>query len=208
MITRSLFIIILAPAVLLALLTGCKRESRAFDVPPSATFSPESIPYQNALRPGPSSVITASALQPATLNRRIREPYAFEFSNNGQALSDGQRLYEGFNCVGCHAHGGGGMAPPLLDNKWFYGSDPQQVYTSILAGRPNGMPSFRGRIPDFQIWELAAYVRSLSGQANPNSASGREDHMSVQPPPNSIPPEKPITIPEPTTGPATRAVGP
>jgi len=64
------------------------------------------------------------------------------------------------------------------------------------------MPSFRGRIPDNQVWELVAYVRSLSGQANPNAAPGREDHMTAQPPPNSMPKEKPVLVPEPATGPS------
>jgi cytochrome c oxidase cbb3-type subunit 3 len=145
---------------------------------------------------------TKSTSQPVHLVRVLQEPYGSQYPQNAQALSDGQMLYEGFNCSGCHAHGGGGMGPPLLDNKWFYGSDPQQVYLSIVEGRPNGMPSFRGRIPDYQVWELTAYVRSLSGQANTNAAGGREDHMSAQPPPNSMPKEKPQTVPEPTTGPA------
>jgi cytochrome c oxidase cbb3-type subunit 3 len=120
-------------------------------------------------------------------------------------MSDGQSLYEYFNCVGCHAHGGGGIGPPLLDNKWFYGSEPGQVYMSIVQGRPNGMPSFRGRIPDYQVWELVAFVRSMSGQANPNAAPGREEHMQAPPPPNSMPKETPQTVPAPTTGPATGA---
>ena len=28
------------------------------------------------------------------------------------------------------------------------------------------MPSFRGRIPDAQVWQLVAYVRSMSGLAH------------------------------------------
>ncbi len=100
------------------------------------------------------------------------------------------------------------MGPPLLDNKWLYGSQPDQVYTTILEGRPNGMPSFRGRIPDYQIWEIVAYVRSLSGLANRQAASGRQDHMSVpELPPNSTPAPKPEVQPPPTTGPATRGAG-
>jgi len=145
--------------------------------------------------------MTIAASQPINLDSRVHEIYATIFPANAQALSDGQRLYEGFNCVGCHAHGGGGMGPPLLDNKWFYGSDPEQVYQSILQGRPNGMPSFRGRLPDYQAWEIVAYVRSLSGHASPNASSGREDHMKTEPPPNSMPPQTPQTAPEPTTGP-------
>ena len=39
-----------------------------------------------------------------------------------------------------------------------------QHLATIVEGRPNGMPSFGGRIPDEQVWQLVAYVRSMSGQ--------------------------------------------
>ena len=55
------------------------------------------------------------------------------------------------------------MGPPLMDDEWIYGSEPQNIYATIVEGRPNGMPSFRGKIPDQQVWELVAYVRSMSG---------------------------------------------
>src|SRR5581483_11928376 len=105
------------------------------------------------------------------------------------------------NCVGCHAHGGGGMGPPLMDQKWIYGSEPEQVYATIMEGRPNGMPSFRGKIPDDQVWKLVAYVRSLSGQTSKTAATGRNDEMRTKPPENSTPTEKPKDNPGvPTSG--------
>ena len=180
---------------------SCKREERSFRVPPPAAELSETFSANNRVRPGPDAPQTPSTSQPVSLARVISEPYGQDFPNNAQALSDGQLLYEAYNCAGCHAHGGGGMGPPLLDNKWFYGAAPPQVYQSIVQGRANGMPSFRGRIPDYQVWELVAYVRSLSGQANPQAAGGREDHMSAQPPPNSKPKEQPVQVPQPTTGP-------
>ena len=121
-------------------------------------------------------------------------------------MSNGQQLYEFYNCVGCHAHGGGGIGPPLLDNKWFYGNEPEHVFTSIVEGRPNGMPSFRGRIQEDQVWQLVAYVRSMSGQSNKVAAPAREDHMRSPKPSNSTPAEPPETVPEPTTMPAGTAV--
>jgi len=194
-----------ASCVATALLGGaasCKREQRSFRVPPPAAQLSEAVPSNDPLRPGPVMQATDSTTVAVSMSRLTSEPYGNQFLNNAQAQSDGQTLYEAMNCSGCHAHGGGGMGPPLLDNKWFYGSAPAEVYTSIMEGRPNGMPSFRGRIPDFQVWEIAAYVLSLSGQANPNAASGREDHMAAQPPPNSKPKETPTTVPEPATLPA------
>ena len=64
------------------------------------------------------------------------------YEENAFALSEGKRLYSAFNCVGCHAHGGGGMGPALIDDKWIYGHEPGQIFATIVEGRPNGMPSF------------------------------------------------------------------
>ena len=65
------------------------------------------------------------------------------------------------------------MGPPLMDQDWIYGSAPANIVATILEGRPNGMPSFRGKIPDNQVWQLAAYVRSMSGQLAKDVSPGR-----------------------------------
>jgi cytochrome c oxidase cbb3-type subunit 3 len=154
----------LLPAALL--LASCKREERGFRVdPPSASRI-------NTKR--------VSDLQPGA--PAAHAPVKNEYEQNGPAISDGKRLYEWFNCVGCHAHGGGGMGPPLMDDEWIYGSDPDQVFATIVEGRPNGMPSFRDKIPDYQVWQLVAFVRSLSGQVPKDAANGRDDDMSVKKP--------------------------
>jgi cytochrome c oxidase cbb3-type subunit III len=196
---------ILTAACGLALLpTGCKREQRSFHVPPSAAAAPSNVPAINPfVRPGPAGapLPNSPTTGPSPLPVLATEPYADLYPKNAQALSDGNTLYEFYNCVGCHAHGGGGMGPPLLDPKWFYGGQPQQLYASIVEGRPNGMPSYRGRIPDYQVWEIVAYVRSLSGNASPQAAPGREEHMHGAPPPNSTPKQPPQTVAPPATGP-------
>jgi len=77
------------------------------------------------------------------------------------------------------------MGPPLMDQDWIYGSAPANIVATILEGRPNGMPSFRGKIPDNQVWEIAAYVRSMSGQLAKDVSPGRVDHMMAKPPESS-----------------------
>ena len=77
-------------------------------------------------------------------------------------LAEGKRLYNQFNCSGCHAAGGGAIGPPLMDDLWIYGSTPANIYWTIVEGRPQGMPAFGGKIVDKQIWQIVAYVRSLS----------------------------------------------
>jgi cytochrome c oxidase cbb3-type subunit 3 len=97
-------------------------------------------------------------------------------------MSEGKRLYAQYNCAGCHAQGGGAIGPALMDDEWRYGFDPADIYSSIVGGRPNGMPSFRGKIPDAQVWQLVAYVQSMSGQTPIDASPGRSDHMYARPP--------------------------
>jgi cytochrome c oxidase cbb3-type subunit 3 len=40
------------------------------------------------------------------------------------------------------------------------------------------MPAFAGRMPEDQAWQLAAYVRSMSGQLRTDVAPGRSDGFS------------------------------
>jgi len=94
-------------------------------------------------------------------------------------VSEGKRLYHNFNCVACHANGGGDIGPALMDDKWLYGAEPRNIYADIVEGRPNGMPSFRGKIPDAQVWQIVAYVRSMSGQVPSPMRSGRDDDMQA-----------------------------
>ncbi|MER8424662.1 c-type cytochrome [Mesorhizobium sp. M1403] len=109
------------------------------------------------------------------------------FEANAFHLSEGKRLFNWFNCSGCHANGGGGMGPALMDQKWIYGGSIESIHATIRDGRPNGMPSFRDKIPDDQIWELAAFVRSLSGNAPSSAAPGRDDDMMPHPSENRLP---------------------
>jgi cytochrome c oxidase cbb3-type subunit 3 len=97
-------------------------------------------------------------------------------------VSQGKMLFKWFNCVGCHAQGGGSIGPALMDDKWIYGKKPEEIFATIMEGRPNGMPSFRGRIPEAQAWELVAYVRSMSGLLSTNVAPNRDEGMMGAPP--------------------------
>ena len=43
-----------------------------------------------------------------------------------------------------------------------YGREPENIYLTILQGRPKGMPAWGGMLPDQVIWDLVAYIRSIS----------------------------------------------
>ncbi len=49
-----------------------------------------------------------------------------------------------------------------MDDEWIYGGRLEQIHQTLVEGRPNGMPAWGGKIPDEQLWQIAAYVRSMS----------------------------------------------
>ena len=79
-----------------------------------------------------------------------------------ETLAQGRTLYNQYNCAGCHAAGGGAIGPALIDDEWIYGDGLDNIFFTIVEGRPQGMPAFRGRIPDGQIRTIAQYVRSMA----------------------------------------------
>lgn len=160
----------LAALAALALAAGCPREDR--NNKPKAPAS--SLPQTTRL----------TSFQPGvpTEHPDVENPY----EKNAPALSEGKTLYESMNCKSCHSAGGGDIGPPFKDDTWIYGGRSDQVYASILQGRPNGMPSFAGKVTDDQAWKLTAYVRSMSGQAPSGAAPGRDDHMRAGPPEQSV----------------------
>ena len=174
--------IVLAVVCTLALV-ACEREARRFTEP-----APTSAPAE-ATRGSAIQVGGAKPPPPST------NPY----EENAYAVSQGQRLFSAFNCVGCHSHGGGGSGPALMDDKWIYGHEAANVYASIVQGRPNGMPSFAGKIPEAQVWQIVAYVRSLSGQLGSATAPSRPDAMKAAEAPNARDPQTPrqVSVPAP-----------
>jgi cytochrome c oxidase cbb3-type subunit 3 len=151
---------------------GCERERRRIQEP-AAMNTPVKGPIQNPeVYPGPVQP-EQSSLQP--------QPGGSPYENNAFLVASGQQLYQDMNCVGCHADGGGGMGPALMDVDWIYGSDPKSIYETIVEGRPNGMPSYAGKLTAYQVWQLVAYVRSMSGMLRKDVSPGRTDHMEVKP---------------------------
>ena len=152
-----------AVAVLLMLMS-CKREERLFDPGPNASQLANGV-HTTIIQAG------GQPYQPSTTTNYEQSAYA---------VAEGKRLFSAYNCAGCHGVGGGGaIGPPLSDAEWIYGSSPEQIYSTIVQGRGNGMPAFGGKLPDYQVRELAAYVRSLSGQLASSVAPSRSDHMPI-----------------------------
>ena len=153
---------------------ACEREERRFSEVAPMSSRPQP-PTKTELRPGAPEA-PASTAKPVAVPAPDDGPYA----ENAWAVAEGKRLYTWFNCVGCHSHGGGGMGLPLMDESWIYGSTPQDIHTTIVQGRPNGMPAFAGKLSDQQVWQLVAYVRALGGLLRKDVRPGRNDDMAVR----------------------------
>lgn len=158
------------------LVTACEREVRPFqDLAVSSARAQQ--PVLSPLFPG---------------GQPLPRPDQSPFQKNAYGTAEGKRLFDQYNCSGCHAHGGGGMGPPLMDDKWVYGSEPANIFESIVEGRPNGMPAWRNKIPDQQVWELVAFIQSMSGNEPIDVLPGRSDHMRYGTPENARPAQTPV----------------
>jgi len=163
------------------ILVACEREERTFRLDPPLSDELE----RAALSPEGHGGAPPPA---ASLNGNRYETSAYQ-------LSQGKRLYAWFNCKGCHANGGGGSGPALIDGRWKYGGDLLDIVVSIRDGRQNGMPAFGDKLTPEQIWQIAAYVRALSQNFPQPAAPGRDDTMHARPAENRTP----AMIPAPKT---------
>jgi cytochrome c oxidase cbb3-type subunit 3 len=175
---------VMAGLALLAGLAGCYREERPNPPAPAE-------PLESTV-----SAVRQSEIEPGAKRAAVAVPDQYE--ENAYALSQGKSLFRKMNCSGCHGQGGGGMGPALMDDKWSYGSEPVNIYATIVQGRPNGMPSFGGHIPDEQVWQLVAYIRSMSGQLRSDVAPARSDSLSTGKPEQRREQEtpKPVSLPQ------------
>lgn len=110
-----------------------------------------------------------AGLQVSKVQAAVRNPY----DGVQGAIEEGRFLYIRMNCAYCHGFTGkGGMGPDLTDPHWRYGASDVDIFSSIYRGRGQGMPAWGPLLPENQIWELVAYVRSLGG-AEPARYRGR-----------------------------------
>jgi cytochrome c oxidase cbb3-type subunit 3 len=159
----------------LVLLAGCDRETRPLAPPAQASLLPGGALPGHRDVAAPAAVPAVQATLPPTQNRY--EDFAY-------AVAQGKRLYRAYNCNGCHAQGGGDIGPALMDAKWRYGSDAASVFATIAHGRPRGMPAYGSHVPAEQIWQLTAYVRSMSGLLPGDVAPSRGDTLQASEPEN------------------------
>jgi cytochrome c oxidase cbb3-type subunit 3 len=82
-----------------------------------------------------------------------------------EALKMGRRLFLNY-CAGCHGSDAGGFPgfPNLRDGDWIHGGSPEEIKTSIIAGRNGVMPPWAEAAGEEGVAQLTQYVISLNGR--------------------------------------------
>ena len=86
-------------------------------------------------------------------------------ADNPEAQEIGKRLFSTY-CTQCHGSDAGGARgyPNLTDNESLYGSEPETIKTSIMNGRNGMMPPWGKVIGNEGVFNVTAYIESLSGR--------------------------------------------
>jgi mono/diheme cytochrome c family protein len=83
--------------------------------------------------------------------------------DDGNAIN-GRKVYLRENCYICHGgRVGGGMCPSFRDDP----PDESDVEHAVMDGTSSGMPSYRGRITEREIADIAAYFDTLRSIREP-----------------------------------------
>src|SRR5436190_23854185 len=84
-------------------------------------------------------------------------------AGNPAAIQAGTRLFDGF-CADCHGGNGVGnnKGPALNTGTFKHGGDDAGLFRTIKNGIPGTEMDANANVPDQQIWQLVAYIRSLA----------------------------------------------
>ena len=89
-------------------------------------------------------------------------------------VAAGEATYN-VRCVSCHAADGGGLVGPnLTDDFTVYGYERTQIVAVVYHGTPKGMLAWKDQLSLEQVYQVAAYARTLRGTtpAKPKAAEG------------------------------------
>ncbi len=105
----------------------------------------------------------------------LKNPY----TDDPKAIAEGKQLYLDYSCNGCHGGtGGGGMCPPLTNERFVYGSNDDVIFRLIAMGSDKlqaagysriATETVKGPMPGYEdiieteeeLWKIIAFVRSV-----------------------------------------------
>jgi mono/diheme cytochrome c family protein len=59
------------------------------------------------------------------------------------------------------------VGPSLVDPYWKYGHGDAELFETVSAGRPLGMPPWGAQLGDEKIWKVLAYLETLPRSDEP-----------------------------------------
>src|SRR5947207_3272517 len=93
-----------------------------------------------------------------------------KFIGDLKAIEAGRALFAN-GCAACHgADGRGGRGPNLREKIFWHPVDDETLYKAIQKGFSGGMPP--ANLPEEQMWQVVAFVRSLTAPAMENVTPG------------------------------------
>lgn len=83
------------------------------------------------------------------------------------------------NCVACHGKAlEGGVGPNLTDKFYLHGGQLADVFQVIREGVPaKGMISWKGKLSDEEILQVASYIKTMEGTNPPNAKAPQGTEM-------------------------------
>jgi mono/diheme cytochrome c family protein len=127
--------------------------------------------------PSPGTVMSPDARVAATPKGELKTPYA----DNAAVAAQGHKLFEHFECIGCHGkEGQGRVCPSLRDGVWIYGGSDDTLFRLITLGSGGmygqgfvrkhavsaEMPPFGEIIKsDRDIWKIIAWIRAINASS-------------------------------------------
>lgn len=105
--------------------------------------------------------------QPTTVEQvpEVSESELVALLQEPAELTSGEEIFKE-KCALCHGEFGEGLiGPNLIDNCWLHGKGKiSDIATTIRSGIPDkGMAAWKDRIPEENILQIAAYIKSLKG---------------------------------------------
>ena len=116
-------------------------------------------------------VVAVSAAEPPALSMRGGNDALPSYIGDPKAIQAGAESYQ-LVCSGCHGvTGEGGRGPNLVTAPGIKKASDEELFAVLKNGVPGSdMPP--SPLPDQEVWQLAAYVRSLSAPAIEQNVPG------------------------------------
>jgi putative heme-binding domain-containing protein len=138
-------------------------------------------------------LLSATLLSSNYTLAQINDGFSSADLSNPAAVAAGEKTFAANCSVGyCHGKAGrAGRGPRLRGKTW----DKQYLYDVILNGVPSSsMPAWKDRLSEKEIWEVVAYIMTLSKLTSDSLDSPEVSAASV-PSPASEPKEKSAALP-------------